>query len=367
VSHDQVMTSGRQVDYGMVMLGIGVTVVGIAAAALLAHGSDRRLVTTYADDRRRGYAAAGLRLGEAEGARIRASRSSVAGGEVPHAHARPPGLQAMSTTLTSARHLNSAAGMLAWSVLADSAIEHYRGSFKSRAMYTPILVSLMTLAISAHGVADQGRAAHALRDITYAVAALTGLAGTGFHIYNVATRPGGLNWLNAFFGAPLGAPSAILLSGLLGFIAERVRDASSGSPPRIFGLPAGRFTAAVTAAGLLGTTAEAGFLHFRGAYHNPFMFIPVTVPPAAALVMAEIACGKPRNEAFSRWWLRLTTLIGFAGVGFHAYGIHRNMGGWRNWRQNVLNGPPLPAPPSFAGLALAGLAALGLTEEGPDA
>ena len=34
------------------------------------------------------------------------------------------------------------------------------------------------------------------------------------------------------------------------------------------------------------------------------------------------------------------------------------MGGWRNWRQNVLNGPPLPAPPSFTGLALAGLAAL---------
>ena len=34
------------------------------------------------------------------------------------------------------------------------------------------------------------------------------------------------------------------------------------------------------------------------------------------------------------------------------------MGGWRNWTQNVQNGPPLPAPPSFTGLALAGLAAL---------
>jgi hypothetical protein len=39
------------------------------------------------------------------------------------------------------------------------------------------------------------------------------------------------------------------------------------------------------------------------------------------------------------------------------------MGGWRNWTQNVLNGPPLPAPPSFTGLALAGLAALGLLKE----
>jgi hypothetical protein len=43
------------------------------------------------------------------------------------------------------------------------------------------------------------------------------------------------------------------------------------------------------------------------------------------------------------------------------------MGGWRNWRQTVLNGPPLPAPPSFTGLAMAGLAALGLMQEHPDA
>jgi hypothetical protein len=43
------------------------------------------------------------------------------------------------------------------------------------------------------------------------------------------------------------------------------------------------------------------------------------------------------------------------------------MGGWRNWSQNILNGPPLPAPPSFAGLALAGLAALELMKEHSDA
>ena len=109
-------------------------------------------------------------------------------------------------------------------------------------------------------------------------------------------------------------------------------------------------------------------LHFRGAYHNPFMFVPVTIPPAAAAVTTEMALGRPtRNRAFSRWWLRLTAAIGFAGVGFHAYGVHRNMGGWRNWRQNILNGPPLPAPPSFAGLALAGLAALALMEQRPHA
>jgi hypothetical protein len=47
--------------------------------------------------------------------------------------------------------------------------------------------------------------------------------------------------------------------------------------------------------------------------------------------------------------------------------VSRDMGGWGNWKQNVLNGPPLPAPPSFTGLALAGLAALRLLEDHPDA
>ena len=67
------------------------------------------------------------------------------------------------------------------------------------------------------------------------------------------------------------------------------------------------------------------------------------------------------------WWLRLTALVGFLGAGFHVFGVSRNMGGWRNWSQNILNGPPIPAPPSFTGLALAGLAALGLIEEHPRA
>jgi hypothetical protein len=367
VSRSQVMTSGRQIDLGMITLGIGIAVLGVAAAALLAHGLDRRSTTTteLEADRGRRYPAVGARLDEIEGARTRESPTAAASGKIEEAYRSS--LKATSSRVTAARRLNRAAGLLALSVFADSAIEHYRGSFKNRAMYTPIVVSLMTLAISAHGVSDQRPAAHALRDISYAIAELTGLMGTGFHIYNVATRPGGLNWVNLFYGAPLGAPSGILLSGLLGFMAERVRNLPTGDPPRLFGFSAGRFVAAVTAAGLLGTAAEVGFLHFRGAYHNPFMFVPVTVPPAATLVMADMACGKRRSRSFPRWWLRLTALVGFVGVGFHAYGVHRNMGGWRNWRQNVLNGPPLPAPLSFGGLALAGFAALALIDEQPDA
>lgn len=270
-------------------------------------------------------------------------------------------------TVRAARRLNRASGTLATSVLLDSAVEHYRGSFENSAMYTPLAVAALTLATSAHGTADKRPAAHRVRQAVYSTAALTGLLGTGFHIHNVLKRPGRLAWQNLFYGAPVGAPAAILLSGLLGAAAEQVRDSEPGRA-RLLRLPAGRTLAMIAGLGLLGTSGEAGLLHFRGAYHNPAMFAPVTVPPLGAALLVNTALGEKRRDRWvTRLWLRLIVALGFAGVGFHAYGVQRNMGGWRNWRQNMLNGPPLPAPPSFTGLALAGLAALGLLEDHPDA
>jgi len=268
----------------------------------------------------------------------------------------------------AARNLNRAAGLLAASVLADSAVEHYRGSFHNKAMFAPLVAFALALAVSAHGVADQRDSAHRVRHLTYVTTALTGLAGMAFHIYNVGKRPGGFDWVNLFYAAPLAAPVAIALSGLLGAMAEHIRDTKPRAKPRLLGFPAGRATAAVASFGMLGTMSEAWLLHFRGAFHNPFMFLPVTLPPSAALLLAAAARGaKGQSRDFTRCWLRLTSAMGLAGSGFHVYGVARNMGGWRNWRQNVLNGPPIPAPPSFTGLALAGLAAVRLIEEHPDA
>lgn len=273
-----------------------------------------------------------------------------------------------AATVRAARRLNGAAGLLSASVLLDSAVEHYRGGFENRAMYTPLVVSSLALAISAHGTADKRPGVHRVRDGVYILSALTGVVGTGFHIYNVMKRPGRLSWQNLFYGAPLGAPMAILLAGLHGSAAERVRDNPPHTTPRIFGLPAGRSLAALTSAGLLGTAGEAGLLHLRGAYHNPFMFAPVTVPPVASALLAGTALGAAgQDRRLTRWWLRLTALLGFVGTGFHVWGVQRNMGGWSNWSQNLQDGPPIPAPPSFTGLAMAGLAALGLLEDHPDA
>lgn len=276
-------------------------------------------------------------------------------------------LAAQGITVRAARRLNRGSALLAGSVLLDAAVEHYRGSFKNKAMFTPLVVAVLTLAVSAHGTRDRTPAMHRVRRFVSITAAATGLLGTGFHIYNVLKRPGRMTWQNLFYGAPAGAPMAILLAGLLGTAAEHVRDNKGWRPPRLLGYRAGRFLAALSAVGLLGTTAEAGLLHFRGAFQNPAMFAPVTLPPVGAglLLAAAARPSRPRLR-LARFWLRVTAAMGFAGVLFHSWGVHRAMGGWRNWRQNVVDGPPLPAPPSFTGLALAGLAAIGLMREHAD-
>lgn len=269
-----------------------------------------------------------------------------------------------AAVITAARRLNRAAGTIAASVLIDSAMEHYRGNFHNKAMWTPLVTSALSVAVSIHGLADKRHGAHPVRDIVYAAAGLVGLIGTGFHLYNVTKKVGGFNWQNIFYSAPLGAPAAMSLSGLMGFLSERVRDNEPEDEPKLFGMPAGRVIAATTAVSLLGTTAEAGLLHFRGAFHNPAMLLPITMPPIAAALLGRAAVGEATKEQkISRLWIAATAAMGVVGVAFHAYGVSRGMGGWRNWQQNALSGPPLPAPPSFTGLALAGLAALALLKE----
>jgi hypothetical protein len=244
----------------------------------------------------------------------------------------------------------TAAALLAASALADSAIEHYRGGFKNPGMYAPLAGSAAMLALA--GVKAAGRPASSKGLIVCAAAGAIGAAGLGFHLYNVTKRPGGFSWHNLFYGAPLAAPAALALSGVLGFVAQAAGRFSRAARRRLL--------AGLGAIGLFGTVLEAGLLHFRGAFQNPFMWAPVTVPPlaATALVVAGAGEAPSRARGLARGLLAATAAVGAAGVGFHLFGISRAMGGWRNWRQNLIDGPPVPAPPAFSALALLGLTAL---------
>ena len=263
-----------------------------------------------------------------------------------------------------ARALHGASALLGASVLADSAVEHYRGSFENPGMYTPLVVSALAIVAGVDGASAQ-LLPRQVRDGVYGLTAAIGGVGFGFHVYNVLRRPGGLNWLNAFYAAPIGAPAALTLAGAIGLAADEIADQPRPGRLKLFGVPVGRALSAFSAFGLMGTVSEAGLMHFRGSFQNPFMWLPISLPPIAAALTAKAAVepkGRRKGRPVTRAWLWLTSVMGVAGVGFHAFGVSRAMGGWRNWSQNVIDGPPLPAPPSFSALALAALAALRLRD-----
>ena len=252
----------------------------------------------------------------------------------------------------AARLIAGGAALLAGAVLADSSVEHYRGSFDNRAMPAPVAAS--ALALLTDGGLALGRAPPLAMAI-HAASAAVGTAGLGFHAWNIAKQPGGPRWGTLFYQAPIGAPAALVLAGGLGAAAQALARGQGTLGP--VPLLSGRVVAGVCAFGIAGTAAEAALLHFRGAYHNKVMWLPVTLTPLAALMLARTAL-TGRISWITTAALAVTAALGLAGSGFHAYGISRDMGGWKNWRQNLFAGPPLPAPPSYTGLAIAAFGAL---------
>lgn len=314
---------------------------GAGATGLLLHAARRRA----AEEKRNGdLKAAGRRTVKAPPA-LETKPDSSSG----NAH----------STRRAGAMLHASAGLLAIAVLADSGLEHYRGGFRNPAMFLPLASAGLALLTNAQRpTVDRPAAA---RKGAHLLAGAIGAAGLGFHLYNIGKRPGGYGWLNFFYAAPVGAPAALSLAGLIGYAGERLDGADA--PDRLLGLPFGPAMAGLVGFGLAGTVAEVALLHFRGAYHNPFMWLPVALPPVSAAALARAALVKAEGpHQLGRGLLWATFLLGIGGVGFHAYGVSRNMGGWSNWSQNLLAGPPLPAPPSFSALALAGLACLDLIE-----
>lgn len=264
-------------------------------------------------------------------------------------------------TADAVRAVRWGAMTLAGSVLLDSSIEHYRGGFRHRAMFIPLATSGLSLALNgaapSHGRRTGGGSP--ARRIGHGTVALSGAMGLGFHARNLIRQVGGIGWNNLFHGAPVGAPGALILAGTLGVAADRLAERKSAQTDDANRLAAARTLGGLAAAGIVATTAEAWLLHFRGAFHHPAMLLPVTVPPLAAGLLARDAWRGHATHT-TRTALIATGVVGCLGSALHAWGVSRRMGGWRNWSQNLLAGPPIPAPPAFTGLAIAALGALAL-------
>ena len=194
---------------------------------------------------------------------------------------------------------------------------------RTRRCITPLVVSALTLrpACMAPPITRPARTSIARCDLC-ARRGSPACSAPAFTFTMSASRPGGFSWQNLFYGAPLGAPMAILLSGLLGFCSERVRDSEPGTSAANLRAAGGPGDGGADRRRSARHAAEAGLLHFRGAFHNPFMLLPVTLPPVGGGAAGDAPLARrARDRWFTRGWLRLTALLGFAGVGFHAYGV----------------------------------------------
>ena len=86
-------------------------------------------------------------------------------------------------------------------------------------MFVGPTMALLGLGAAAYIAFRPERADERLPRIALVTVGATGLIGLGFHSYNILKRPGELDALNLFYGAPMGAPAALTLAGLYGIIA----------------------------------------------------------------------------------------------------------------------------------------------------
>ena len=243
-------------------------------------------------------------------------------------------------------------------ILAEAFAGHHRSGFVFRSQYAPFISGGLLIVTAVLAVFKPEAAwTNLALGIGGWLAIISGVLGFGFHhYYGIAKKPGGYKWLLHYlmYGAPQLAPLALALLGVFGLATAR----GLAGKTEFAGLDIRAALLALTAVGLLGAILQSAILHYRGAFNNPVMYAPLTVPLLAvvALVWTAFAPGKfALTLASVLLWP--TFLIGFVGLGMHLRGFGRQMGGLYVGISNWLEGPPAFAPGLFAGLAAAGLVA----------
>ena len=103
-------------------------------------------------------------------------------------------------------------------------LEHYKGSFGDKWMWTPLW---LTPPLTAAGVAGfvSPKAARTVLPFFGALYALDGVIGMYTHIRGVERRPGGFRetHYNLVMGPPLLAPGSLALGGAMGMLAAVVK------------------------------------------------------------------------------------------------------------------------------------------------
>jgi hypothetical protein len=103
-------------------------------------------------------------------------------------------------------------------------LEHYKGSFGDKWMWTPIFLTPPLTAAGVAGVFSEKHARTTLPAVS-AVYTLDGLIGVYTHLRGVYRKPGGFHeaTYNLVMGPPLLAPGSLALVGGMGLVAGLAR------------------------------------------------------------------------------------------------------------------------------------------------
>ncbi len=107
---------------------------------------------------------------------------------------------------------------------AEVYLEHYKASFGSKVMWSPIIVTPPLVVAGIGGVFSKRWAKTAL-PVAAGIFTLNGLAGEYFHARGVARKPGGwaLASYNLPMGPPISAPGLMAMVGGMGLLAAVLR------------------------------------------------------------------------------------------------------------------------------------------------
>jgi hypothetical protein len=120
--------------------------------------------------------------------------------------------------------LSAATALSAPPLAFEIYLEHYKGSFGDKWMWTPIVLAPPLTAAGIAGVVSP-RAARTALPFFGALFALDGLIGVYTHLRGVQKRPGGLDeaHYNLVMGPPLLAPGSLAMVGGMAVLAAVMR------------------------------------------------------------------------------------------------------------------------------------------------
>jgi hypothetical protein len=265
----------------------------------------------------------------------------------------------MALGLLAAQWLALLTAATALLLMVDTFVGHYRSGFQLKVQYVPLVVgALLVMAALVATVWSGAGWSQRVLGVASALALLAGFVGTGVHhVHGIPRRPGGYAWWkhHVMYGPPPLAPLGLSAVGAVGALAAAVGLGQG----EILGIGLRGLLLGLVAVSLAGAAVQAALLHFRGAFNNPAMYLPLTAPVFAALAVPWVVASRAPAAVWTlAAALVLTFLAGFVGLGMHLRGFDRMMGGLAMGGRNVMSGPPVAAPALFAGFSAVGLVGL---------